>query len=43
MVVDAMKYPPVGHRGAAFGFASRRFRAGADVGDNARRWTSAHC
>jgi 2-dehydro-3-deoxyglucarate aldolase/4-hydroxy-2-oxoheptanedioate aldolase len=31
-IVDAMKYPPVGHRGAAFGFGHDDFERAADVG-----------
>jgi 2-dehydro-3-deoxyglucarate aldolase/4-hydroxy-2-oxoheptanedioate aldolase len=32
LVVEAMKYPPVGRRGAAFGFAHDDFERAADVG-----------
>jgi len=36
LVVDATKYPPVGHRGAAFGFAHDDYDGAMDVGEKAR-------
>jgi 2-keto-3-deoxy-L-rhamnonate aldolase RhmA len=36
LVVDSTKYPPVGHRGAAFGFAHDDYDSSMDVGEKAR-------